>query len=385
MSVAGLADLPLHWGHVPPWLAAIMKRLARAIVKVIVLDLGSEVLLERLSNPLWFQAFNNIIGMDWNSSGSTTVTTAILKEVLDNLNINVRVAGGKGLLSRKTPEELVRYGEKVGLSSSKINELVKISKLGAKADSVLLQDGFTLYHHALIFDDSGRWVIIQQGMNTELRFARRYHLAWYVSNDVTLEPHSGVASDIRLTPLNLTHEKSVSTRSIIVDLINEKPEKIKKDLAVVNAVLRGNKTLLDIRPPRTINARVPYYRPVKLTNRLLRILKEAYEVRPRGISEVMLSTRVGPETLRALSLISELIYREPPPLSDPETVPFSPFKYAFAIGGKDGIPYPVKKEIAERVIHELQEIIKSAELGSKERLLALKALTRLAPKDIGRY
>ena len=385
MSVAGLADLPLHWGHVPPWLAAIMRRLARAIVKVIILDLGNEALLKRLSNPLWFQAFNNVIGMDWDSSGSTTVTTAILKEVLNDLNTDVRIAGGKGLLSRKTPEELLKYGEEVGLGSSRINELVKISKLGAKADSVLLQDGFTLYHHALVFDRSGRWVIIQQGMNTELRLARRYHLAWYVSSDVTLEPHSGVVSDIRLTPLNLTHEKSVGARSIIVDLVNEKPEKIKKNVVVINAVLKGNKTLLDLRPPRPIDNRVPYYRPVRLTGKLLRVLKEAYEVRPRNISELMLLTRVGPETLRALSLISELIYREPPPLMDPDSVPFSPFKYAFAIGGKDGIPYPVKREVAERVILELEEMIKSAELGSKEKLLALKALKKLAPKDISMY
>ncbi len=382
---AGLADLPLHWGHVPPWLATIMRKLAKAIVKVIIIDLGSEALLRRLSNPLWFQAFNNVIGMDWDSSGSTTVTTAILKEVLNDLNTDVRVAGGKGVLSRRTPEELMKYGEELGLSSGKVSELITISRLGAKADSVLLQDTFTLYHHTLIFDSSGRWVIIQQGMNTDLRLARRYHLAWYVSREVTLEPHSGVASDIRLTPLNLTHRNSIGTRSVIVDLVNEKPEKIKKNIVLVNAVLKGNKTLFGLKPPRPIDTRLPYYKPVRLTNTLLKILKEAYEAKPRNVSELMLHTRVGPETLRALSLISELVYREPPSLNDPESVPFSPFKYAFAIGGKDGIPYPVKREVAEKVIRELEEVIKSAELGSKERLLALRALRKLAPRDIGWY
>ncbi|RLG76730.1 MAG: DUF763 domain-containing protein [Thermoprotei archaeon] len=385
MSVAGLADLPLHWGHVPPWLASIMKKLAKAIVKIIVIDLGSEALLRRLSNPLWFQAFNNAIGMDWDSSGSTTVTTAILKEVLNDLNIDVRIAGGKGLLSRKTPQELLQYSEELGLSSSKVEELIKVSKLGAKADSVLLQDSFTLYHHVLVFDRSGRWVIIQQGMNTELRLARRYHLAWYVSSDITLEPHSGVVSDIRLTPLNLTHRDSASARGVIVDLVNERPEKVKRNIVLVNAILKGNKTLFGLKPLRPIDFKLPYYKPVKLTNGLLKILREAYEVKPRDVSELMLHTRVGPETLRALSLISELIYREPPSLKDPELVPFSPFKYAFAIGGKDGIPYPVKREVAEKVIQELEETIKSAELGSKERLLALRALRKLAPKDVGRY
>ncbi len=382
MELTGVADLPLHWGHVPPWLARIMRRLAKEILEVAILELGREGLLRRLANPLWFQALNNAIGMDWDSSGSTTVTTAIIKEALLEINAGLRLAGGKGLLSRKTPEEIRKYGEELGLSSRRVEELTRISKLSAKTDNTLLQDGFNLYHHTILFSEDGYWVVIQQGMNTKSRYARRYHIAWYVSPDVTLDPHSGVVSDIKVRPLNLASVKSLSTRKLIVDILNEKPKKVLQDIARANAILKGQRTLFGP-PPRPILRDIPYYKPVRLSNHLLKALKNAYEIKPKGMEEVLTVKGLGPEVLRALSLISELIYREPPSLEDPVTTPYSPFKYAFTIGGKDGIPYPVKKEVAEAVIKELAELIKNSKLGDKERLLAFRALRKLAPKDVG--
>ncbi|MGC8975024.1 MAG: DUF763 domain-containing protein, partial [Thermoprotei archaeon] len=248
-SISGVADLPLHEGHVPPWLARLMLKLSKAILEVLLIEFNSEEVLKRFSNPLWFQAFNNVIGMDWDSSGSTTVTTAIIKTALEEIGGDVRVAGGKGLTSRKTPEEIVRYGDEIGLSSSSSNELIKVSRLAAKTDSVLLQDGFTLYHHTVIFDRKGSWVVIQQGMNTDLKIARRYHLAWFVSKDPTLESHSGVASDITTTPLNLTTSDSIASRKVLVDLINEDPKKIVSELKIVNTYLKGLKTLTGLKPP----------------------------------------------------------------------------------------------------------------------------------------
>ncbi len=382
MELTGVADLPLHWGHVPPWLARIMRRLAKEILEVAILELGREGLLRRLANPLWFQALNNAIGMDWDSSGSTTVTTAIIKEALLEINAGLRLAGGKGLLSRETPEEIRKYGEELGLSSRRVEELTRISKLSAKTDNTLLQDGFNLYHHTILFSEDGYWVVIQQGMNTKSRYARRYHIAWYVSPDVTLDPHSGVVSDIKVRPLNLASVKSLSTRKLIVDILNEKPKKVLQDIARANAILKGQRTLFGP-PPRPILRDIPYYKPVRLSNHLLKALKNAYEIKPKGMEEVLTVKGLGPEVLRALSLISELIYREPPSLEDPVTTPYSPFKYAFTIGGKDGIPYPVKKEVAEAVIKELAELIKNSKLGDKERLLAFRALRKLAPKDVG--
>ena len=381
-SISGVADLPLHEGHVPPWLARLMLKLSKAILEVLLIEFNSEEVLKRFSNPLWFQAFNNVIGMDWDSSGSTTVTTAIIKTALEEIGGDVRVAGGKGLTSRKTPEEIVKYGDEIGLSSSSSSELIKVSRLAAKTDSVLLQDGFTLYHHTVIFDRKGSWVVIQQGMSTDLKIARRYHLAWFMSRDPTLESHSGVASDITTTPLNLTTSDSIASRKVLVDLVNEDPKKIVSELKIVNTYLKGLKTLTGLKPPRPILTNIPYYKPVNIDSSILERLNKAYEVKPKNIQELLVIKGLGAEVVRALSLISELIYREPPSLRDIVTHSFSPFKYAYAIGGKDGIPHPVKKEVAEAVIRELSKLVNDAKLDGKEKLAALRALKKLAPEDI---
>jgi hypothetical protein len=360
-----------------------MLKLSRAILEVLLIEFSSEEVLRRFSNPLWFQAFNNVIGMDWDSSGSTTVTTAMIKTALEEISGDVRVAGGKGLTARKTPEEIVKYGDEIGLGSTSSNELIKVSKLAAKTDSVLLQDGFTLYHHALLFDKKGNWVVIQQGMNTNLKIARRYHLAWFMSGDPTLESHSGVASDITTVPLNLTTNESTGSRKVLVDLVGENPRKIINELKVVNTYLKGLKTLTGLKPPRPIQSNIPYYRPVNIDSRILERLSKAYELRPKNMQELLLIEGLGAEVVRALSLISELIYREPPSLRDVVTHSFSPFKYAYAIGGKDGVPYPVKREVAETVIKELNRLVSEARLEGKEKLAALRALKKLAPKEVG--
>ncbi|PUA33446.1 MAG: hypothetical protein B7O98_03230 [Zestosphaera tikiterensis] len=382
MPLSGFADLPLHWGHVPPWLARIMFNLSKAILEVMLIEFKTEDILKRFSNPLWFQAFNNVIGMDWDSSGSTTVTTAMVKNALNELNADLRVAGGKGVVSRETPAEIRRYGDELSLNSGVVENLIRISRLGAKVDNALLQDGFDLYHHTLLLDSKGNWVIVQQGMNTELRLARRYHLAWFVSDDLTLEPHAGVASDITTNPLNLTVKDSLNCRKVVLELLNEKPSKIVGELGKVNALLKGIKPLFGEALVKTLPTKLPYYKPVKLSEALLKQLNKAYEVKPVDFNEALLIAGLGPETLRALALISELIYREPPSNKDVVTHSYDPFKYAYAIGGKDGVPYPVKKEVALRVIKELEDLVSNARLGDKERLLAFRALSRLAPKDV---
>lgn len=382
-SVSGVADLPLHGGHVPPWLARLMLKLSKAILEVLLIEYSGEEVLKRFSNPLWFQAFNNVIGMDWDSSGSTTVTTAMIKTVLEEIRGDVRVAGGKGPISRKTPAEIIRYSDDMGLSSTSSDELIKVSRLTAKTDSVLFQDDFTLYHHVVIFDRKGNWVVIQQGMNTDMKIARRYHLAWFMSRDPTLESHSGVASDITTTPLNLTTGDSLKSRKVLLDLTGENPKKILSELKTVNAYLKGLKTLTGLKPPRPILSSIPYYRPVNVNSKILEKLNKVYELRPKNLHELLLIEGLGAEVVRALSLISELIYREPPPLRDIVTHRYSPFKYAYAIGGKDGIPYPVKREVAETVVRELSRLVEEAKLDGKEKLAALRAFKKLAPEDAG--
>lgn len=377
----GVADLPLHGGHVPPWLFNIMKRMAKAIVKLVVLELGETHLLRRLSNPLWFQAFNNAIGMDWDSSGSTTVTAAILREVLAEENLGVWAVGGKGSRSLNVPTDLERLSEVGVISSSLQEELVRVSKLTAKANTALLQDGFSLYHHMLLFNEKGEWVVIQQGMNLSEKIARRYHLSWEKADptDITIEPHTGAVCAKVVEPLNLTDRRSQRSRKTILDLAQENPSCISKYIRVVNAIIKGYKPLFGALP-RPIKPNIAYYRPVNLTSSMLKILNEAYESKPRNFIELLLRTKVGSETIRALSLISELIYKEPPPLED--IVVYSPFKYAYVIGGKDGIPYPVRRELAEEVIRELYEVIKASELKNEEKVRAFKSLAKLAPPDI---
>ncbi len=393
MSLSGYADLPLHSGHVPQWLANLMKSLARGILKVLIIEFGYEGLLKRLSNPLWFQAFNNAIGMDWDSSGSTTVTTAIIKEVLNELNLGVRIAGGKGKAALETPDEVLRYCEELGMSTSVANELIKYSKLSAKVDTVLLQDGFTLYHHVIAFNERGMWVVIQQGMNTDLKLARRYHIAWYSSSVIHEEPHSGISSDYRGVVLNLLDRESRGCKNVILDLVRDEPKKVFNMITYVNRVLKGIKGLdeYSLSSRNILNfsgisksdiRNIPYYRPVKLTQELLLKLKSIYEVSPSTIEELLLVPNVGSEVFRALSLISELIYREPPSLNDPVTHPYDPFKYSFVVGGKDGIPFPIKRELMISVIKELEDVIKDSELGSKEKLIVFRNLSMYTPKEL---
>ncbi len=382
MSLEGIADLPLHSGHVPQWLASIMKRLANAILEIMVDEFGPDKVVERLANPLWFQAFNNVIGMDWDSSGSTTVTTGILKEVTwRNPELGLLVLGGKGSKARRVPEEVEKAIDILGIPSHKAGELKNSSKLAAKVDTVLLQDGYTLYHHALIVSENGYWTIIQQGMNIESKMARRYH--WLEGTSYTLEPHKAIAGYRHRLILNLTARESVEAQKIIVDLASSNPYNVVREYMEAVRILKGQKSLIEyITDTETAVVKkaynkLLYYKPLPLTKSLLDKLRKIYEFKPRDLKELLLVRGVGPSTIRALALISDLIYNEPPSTRDPVNTPYDPFKYAYAIGGKDGIPYPVNKKEAYEVILTLEDMVKEAKLGNKEKILALKKLRKL--------
>ncbi len=383
MSIKGYAELPLHNGHVPRWLAELMKKLARGIVEVIVLEYGPSELVRRLSSPLWFQAFNNIIGMDWDSSGSTTVTIGILRQVLGEGDLGVLIVGGKGKMMLRVPEELPQAAEKLSISSSRIEELVTASRLSAKVDSSLLQDGYELYHHAVIVSEDGLWGIVQQGMNVDEKLARRYHWLSSEVGDYVVEPHYGIASNRKATALNLIARDVENARKIIVDLAKENPRKTSRLIAEASRTIRGDQSILNWLGNRKPSASVIgyderlkaiYYRPVRLTKKLLRILNTLYESQPRDMRELLLVRGVGPETIRALALVSDLIYREPPSWTDPVTDPIDPFRYAYAFGGKDGIPYPIKRKTMREAIEFLKEAVEKARIGDKEKIRALRRL-----------
>lgn len=373
MEIEGITDLPLHTGHVPPWLIPIMRKLSRAILDIMLIEWGPQKVVERLSNPLWFQAFNNVIGMDWDSSGSTTVTLGILKEVVNPKEDGLAVLGGKGKNALKVPEELHSLNFDIDA-----DKLANISRLVAKVDTTLVQDGHQLYHHSMLVTEKGYWGIIQQGMNEETKFARRYH--WKNTENFTVDPHEAIAGKKGIA-VNIIEKQKENTRKLVLDLLRQDPRKIINELQQAKAILKGQATIESwINGASFVGiskeAKIIYMRPLD-ERKIKPILEKLYESNPENLEEALLEG-LGPSTARALYLISDLIYREPPSYNDPVNMPYDPFKYAYAIGGKDGIPYPVNRRVAEEVIITLEDIIQKAKLESNEKKFSLNKLRGLS-------
>ncbi len=368
MRRVGVADLPLHGGHVPPWLFVRMRRLARAIVKVILIEFGSAELLRRLSDPYWFQALGCALGYDWHSSGVTTVVTAALREALDPNEHGVAVCGGKGKRGLKVPQEIDEVCEVFGLSEAKRRELKRASRLTAKVDSAALQDGFAIYHHAMIVTEEGQWAVIQQGMRADERVARRYHWLGEQVSDFTVEPHTAIVSDkVYSDVLNLVARESEGVRRCIVDLVKERPSKV----AHLTAEISGYTTLdrwLGQEPSLSVKRIARYLRMPWRIN--WKVLERAYNLQPSRFEEVLEVRGLGASTLRGLALVADLIYGEEPSWRDPA-------KYAFAFGGKDGVPYPVDTKAMDQAIETLEEAIRLAEISHRERLEAIRRLRQL--------
>jgi hypothetical protein len=351
----GIANLPLHYGRVPPWLFDRMVKLAREITIAIVSDFGAEEMLRRLSHPYWFQAFGCILGYDWHSSGVTTTLCGALKEGLKGLerDLGLFVAGGKGKTSRRTPEEIQRWGDYISLNPA---PLIYASRMSAKVDNSAVQDGYQLYHHSFLFTKRGSWAVIQQGMNETTRYARRYHwLGEQVSSFVN-EPHSAVLSEGRGQALNLVAHESDPARTTITGIVTtQKPYEIITDLKKLKTLTlppHHYLTTQDLHP-----------------DSLSRILLSTYERQPGDFEQLLGLQGVGAKTIRALSLISELIYGVAPSYRDPA-------RYSFAHGGKDGIPYPVDRKTYDQSIELLRKAIGKSKLGIREKNEAVKRLNK---------
>jgi len=340
----GTATFTLDYGRCPKWLFERMKKLAGIMSEIIIEEFGEEEFLKKISDPVWFQAFGCALAFDWNSSGLTVTTTAALKEALRERKLGIYVCGGKGKTSRKTPEELIRISEKLGIDGEKY---VKYSRLIAKIDNSLIQDGFTIYHHSFILTKKGNFAVIQQGLNTYYGLARRYH--WYMNEenrkDLTLEPHTGIISDkIFKNVLNLTHKESLENKNLIVELINS-PKDLIKDINYLN---KPQKSLflpdIEFKYHPVLNEKFDL-------NRLKKTIEKASFLEPKTIEDLLLIEGVGPKTIRALSLVGELIYNKPVSKIDPA-------RYTFAHGGKDGTPYPVDRKTYDETIKILEKAIK---------------------------
>jgi len=354
MRRTGTADLPLHSGEVPRWLFQRMVRLARALVLALVEDFGPHEVLRRLSDPFWFQAFGCLLGFDWHSSGLTTTVCGALKAGLAGLegDTGLFVAGGKGAVSRNTPAEILRAGERLGRD---LSPLVRASRLSAKVDNAALQDHYHLYHHTFLFTADGAWAVVQQGMNPHTRYARRYHWLGERVQDFACEPHAGIAGDRREQEvLNLVAGEAEGHRRAILHLVREEP------LPVLTRTLERA-------PHLSLPARHALEPGDFDLRRLERTLSRLKSAPPPDFAGLLAVEGVGPRTLRALSLTAELLYGEPPSRRDP-------IRYAFAHGGKDGHPFPVDREIYDRTLAYLEGALRRARLGDRERLDALRRL-----------
>ena len=356
----GTAQLPLHGGRAPAWLFGRMVKLAREITIHIVSEYGPEELLRRLADPFWFQAFGCVLGFDWHSSGVTTTVTGALKEGIRGLERDLRfhAGGGKGAVSRKTPSEIVAICDRLSIDP---RPLVYASRMSAKVDSAGVQDGYQLYHHAFFFADSGAWCVVQQGMNDANGMARRYHwLASFVRSYVN-EPHAAVCAQAPADTLNLVAAESDPVRTASSVLAREKPEVVLTTLQKLPALTMPKRhavMLADVNPKY-----------------LEKILLKTYERAPEDFETLLGMDGVGARTVRALALVSEVIYGTPASTRDPA-------RFSFAHGGKDGTPFPVDTGTYDKTVEILRAAVNRAGIDRSERVAALKRLVKYGEERV---
>ncbi len=351
MKRSGIADLPLHGGRVPPWLAERMTKLGTAITEAIIHDYGTSAFLSRLSDPFWFQALGAVMGMDWHSSGITTSVMGALKRGLapraDELGIYI--CGGRGRFSRNTPQELRSIAERRGFDGE---ALVRTSRLTARVDNNAIADGFQIYLHSFVVTAKGEWAVVQQGLNDRSGMARRYH--WHSASvrDFVAQPHTGIVGENQGVIMNLVDTQAKPAQTALLDITREKPEK----------------TLDAAR-----HLRMPDHHDVRAKNidlkRLGAVLAVAYERDLHDFAELLLLENLGPRTLQSLALIAEVVHGAPSRFSDPA-------RFSFAHGGKDRHPFPVPLKTYDESLTFLRVSLDTAKLGGKDKLDGLRRLDR---------
>jgi len=365
---AGSADLPLHGGRVPEWLAGRMAKLGAIIAEAIVAEYGRDEFLSRLANPFWFQSFGAVMGMDWHSSGITTSVIGALKRGLTPLEkeLGLHVCGGRGRHSRKTPDELIAIGDRVGFDG---RALAQASRLVAKVDSAAVQDGFELYLHGFIVADDGKWVVVQQGMKDATSTARRYHWQSEGLRDFVEAPHTAIEGEGQGMIVNLTDVRAKRSRASSVDLLVEMgPDRIVREVGKIEgrdvSVEGEDEPLL----PHLV---MPAHHDVRPKDVMLRrlhgSLAAAADKGPTDFAELLLVPGVGARTVRSLAMVAEVIHGAPHRFSDPA-------RFAMSKGGKDGAPFPVPLKVYDETIKVLKYAVVKARLGASEELSAIKRL-----------
>ncbi len=353
MKRTGIADSPLHGGKAPRWLFQRMTALARQLIIVVVHEFGTRELLLRLSDPHWFQAFGSVLGFDWHSSGLTTTACGAIKEGMRGLEkeLGFFVAGGKGKAALRTPDNIVSFGE---VLSADPQTLVYASRMSAKVDNAGLQDGYSLYHHTFFFTTDGNWAVVQQGMNETNRYARRYHWLGEAVASFTCEPHAAIcAGHKEKDVLNMVAQESEDARKASTLIGQENPQTLVKELKKIQT--------LRLPPRHEILAQDLH------PDRLYKIFLKTYEAQPENFENLIGLRGVGPKGIRALALLSELIYGAKLSFRDPA-------RFSFAHGGKDGHPYPVDRKSYDRSIEILKQAVERAKIGDRQKMEAIKRL-----------
>jgi hypothetical protein len=367
---SGSADLPLHGGRVPLWLADRMTRLGAVISEAIVHHYGRDELLRRLAHPFWFQSFGAVMGMDWHSSGITTSVVGALKRGLAPRagELGIHVCGGRGAHSRRTPHELLAIGERVGFDGG---ALATASRLVAKVDSAAVQDGFALYLHGFIVTDDGHWVVVQQGMNGEHRQARRYH---WLSEGLTSfvdAPHAAIEGERQGEIINLTDHRAEASRRGQIDILGSLgPDRITGEVRKLTAAKEKAPMPL-LEQPSLPHLVMPAHHDVRpsdvIARRLHGTLAAAAERGPEDFADLLLTPGVGARTVQSLAMVAEVVHGAPYRFTDPA-------RFSLAHGGKDRHPYPVPIKVYDETIRVLKSAVEKARLGREEELAALKRL-----------
>ena len=352
MKRSGTADLPLHGGRVPHWLAERMTELGTAIVEQVVLAYGPSEFLTRVSDPFWFQAMGAVMGMDWHSSGITTSVMGALKRGLNPRfpDLGLTICGGRGRHSRRTPDELREFSSRTGLNG---DELARTSRLTARIDNNAIADGFQLYLHSFIIHKSGEWSVVQQGMNEGNRLARRYHWHSATVRDFVSDPHTAIMGQPQGVILNLVDARANPAQKALLAIAREP----------VEASLQEARKLT-----------MPAHHDVRAEDvdlkRLGAVLAVAHEQDLRDFASMLLVEGLGPRTLQSLALIAEVAHGAPSRFADPA-------RFSFAHGGKDGHPFPVPLKTYDESLGVLRRALDAARVGKTEKIEGFRRLDRL--------
>lgn len=377
----GIATFTLDNGKCPPWLFERMVTLGRAMTEVLIDEYGPDEFIKRIADPVWFQTLGTVLAFDWNASGLTTVLTGALKEAIrgQEKDLGIFITGGKGATSRKTPDQITSWGNALSFKPKNTDRLVYSSKMAAKVDSSMIQDDYTLYHHAFFFSKNGAWAVVQQGMNTENSTARRYH--WFSENFESFvdEPHTGIASQaFQKKTLNLVAKTSFKNRDISVQLASSSFNTVMKDIEILRkhssalskviALKSGDEqlTLADF-PGVEFHHHSVEGEDFTKSRYLEKILARVTELKPQNYEDLLYIKGVGGKTVRALSLVSEVIYGAEPSYLDPA-------RYSFAHGGKDATPYPIDRQTYDKTIQVIVAAVRKSKINPIEKDKALKRL-----------